>query len=360
MDRNHRILIIDDNKDNLKVAANILKQENRTIWVAVSGENGIEIAKTKNPDIILLDIQMPEMDGIETCKKLKEDEATKNIPVIFMTARTDDESIREAFEAGGVDYITKPIKIHEVTARVNTHLNLVEKIEELNNTIAIKDKFFSIIAHDLKGPISAIALLFEMVSEDIESFNVEELKDIMKGTGDSARRTYNLLMNLLEWSKTQTGMIRFETEEINLKKLIEDNIEIVKMLLQEKKIKINSRIFGEPKITADYNMLSTIIRNLISNAVKFTNVEGEIEVGTEISDNILSIYVQDNGVGMSENIKNKLFKIEEKIISEGTIGEKGTGLGLVLVKEFVTKHGWDIKVESEQGKGSRFTIIILN
>ena len=270
MDEKQRILIVDDNNDNLKVAANILKSEEKTIWLAVNGKTGIEIAKAKKPDVILLDIQMPEMDGVEVCTILKSDIETKDIPVIFMTARTDDESIKQAFEAGAVDYIIKPIKPYELTARVKTQLEIAKLIKNLRESINIKNTFFSIIAHDLKGPIGGLASLTKIIYEEFDTLSMEEIKDMFHITTESAAKSYNLLTNLLEWAKSQTGRIECLPEILDLSKIIEENIEIGRIAISKKSIFVENQVKGKYNISADKEMINAIIRNLISNAVKFT------------------------------------------------------------------------------------------
>lgn len=358
MEKKQKILIVDDNSDNLKVAANILKSEENIIWLASNGKLAIDIAKMKNPDLIILDIQMPEMNGLEVCKILKKDFNTMEIPIIFMTARTDDESIKEAFEAGGADYITKPIKQFEVSARVKTQLKLADTIKRLKETISIKDKFFSIIAHDLKGPIGGMASLSKFIYDEFDNLPLEEIKETFQLTSDSSDKIYNLLINLLEWAKSQTGRIQFKPESINLKEIADNNIEINKILIAKKNITVENKLKEKYEIFADKEMMNTIIRNLISNAIKFTNKKGKIELGEIENEKYIELYVKDNGIGMSEKIKEKLFKIDEKVIAYGTEGEKGNGIGLVLCYEFIKKHGWSIEVESKEGEGSKFIIKI--
>lgn len=358
MEKKNKILIVDDNSENLRVAANILKDNNNIIWLASSGKICLEIAKAKEPDLILMDVQMPEMDGFETCRKLKENKATSDIPVIFMTARTDDESIREGFECGAADYITKPIKNFEVMARVKTQLELIEHIKKLKETISVKDKFFSIIAHDLKGPIGALVALSDLVYEQFEDFTDTELKEIFSGTRDSSKKTLNLLLNLLEWAKSQTGAVKYMPETLNLYDAVNDNININKMVISKKNIYVENLCDRWIEIQADKEMLNTIIRNFLSNAVKFTYENGKIEFGTIEEETSIKFYIKDYGIGMNESVREKLFKISEKVSSIGTAGEAGSGIGLSICYEFIKKHGWEIEVESEIEKGTKFTLII--
>ncbi len=235
------------------------------------------------------------------------------------------------------------------------HLN--NELKELNST---KDKFFSIIAHDLKNPLGTFTNVTKMLYEMPEDFSKDERQEFMKLMKDSADNVYALLENLLEWSRSQRGSISFNPVEVNLYDIVRITNSILhssahsKIINLENKIPVNYNIFVDP------NLITTVIRNLVSNSIKFTHENGTIEIGVgdDTSDDSILIYVKDTGIGMSDKIKNKLFKIEENVTSLGTFGEKGTGLGLILCKEFVEKHGGKIWVESELEKGSTFWIKI--
>jgi len=242
-----------------------------------------------------------------------------------------------------------------------------EKLNKLNSDLleanATKDKFFSIIAHDLKNPLTAILLKSEIVYNYFDRLSNDEKIENIKTLHFSSKHLYQFLENLLTWARSQTGKIEFQTENIMFQSLLDDIITLNEQSIQNKKIKIYSKNTELVKLVADYNMLSTIMRNLISNAVKFSTEGGEIEIGVlekpdSSQDSLVTVYVRDSGVGMSKSTLDKLFRIDENVSSKGTAGEKGTGLGLILCKEFVEKHGGQIWVESQEGKGSTFYFTI--
>lgn len=230
-----------------------------------------------------------------------------------------------------------------------------EQLQELNAT---KDKFFSIIAHDLKNPFYGILGMSELIVSSRQSNNCEETISMVKLIRDSSQNAFNLLENLLEWSKAQTGRIEFNPEFFKFENLLTEVIKLLENLSDQKNISISYQVADNLQVFADKNMINTVLRNLITNAIKFTEKNGKINVFAVQEIDEIKISVSDTGVGISEINKDKLFKISEKITSLGTQNEKGTGLGLFLCKEFVVKHGGKIWVESELGKGSNFMFTI--
>ncbi|MDQ1267114.1 MAG: hypothetical protein QG635_2268 [Bacteroidota bacterium] len=235
------------------------------------------------------------------------------------------------------------------------------ELAELN---ASKDKFFSIIAHDLRSPFNGFLGLTRIIFENFHNFSLNELLDIIKSMKLSAGNLYQLLENLLEWSSMQRGISDFLPVTCNIKFMIERNIAISGDTVKQKVIKIENNIDEELKVTADERILNSVIRNLISNAVKFTPNGGKIEIGLlkKLSDNLKPsdnpnnciIFIKDSGIGMTEEILSKLFKIDQKVTRQGTENEPSTGLGLLLCKEFIERHGGMIWVESEVGRGTAF------
>jgi PAS domain S-box-containing protein len=230
-----------------------------------------------------------------------------------------------------------------------------EKLKELNST---KDKFFSIIAHDLRNPLGSFKGMTEMLSESYNEFDEEERLSFLQTMKVSADNIFKLLENLLEWSRSQRGTIKLEREDLDLRLLINNNIELSKHSADNKKIILFNNISQSIIVNADANLINTIIRNLISNAIKFTQENGKIVISARSDDAATIVSVRDSGIGMSSDTINKLFKIEQNITTLGTSSEKGTGLGLILSKEFIEKHGGEIWVESEVGKGSTFSFSI--
>ncbi len=233
---------------------------------------------------------------------------------------------------------------------------LLESESELKLANQTKDKFFSIIAHDLKNPFAAILGLSNFLVKEIDELSTEEIKEFSNNIWESADSLYKLLENLLEWSRMKRGVTSFNPEEICITLALEMNLKIINEFAKQKNIQLINTIPSGVQVEADMQMLNTVLRNLISNAVKFTPINGTIEIGTNIdySSDFTAIYVKDSGIGMDSVLISKLFKIDEKVSRPGTNDEPSTGLGLLLCKEFVERHGGQIWVESEVGKGSTF------
>jgi len=231
------------------------------------------------------------------------------------------------------------------------------RLKELN---AAKDKFFSIIAHDLKSPFNAITgfsqLLVELVQEK-KYDGIEEYAGIIENASQLAR---DLLMNLLDWSRSQTGRMEFFPESIEIVSLINEVVGLLSVMAHQKKITIVKNLPEKAIVFADKPMISTVLRNLISNAIKFTKNEGKVVVFAEQKEDELFVTITDDGVGIKKEAIEKLFRIDVNYSTEGTHNEKGTGLGLILCKEFVEKHGGKIWIESEEGKGTKMSFALPN
>src|SRR5664280_373109 len=233
------------------------------------------------------------------------------------------------------------------------------KNELLLTTNAEKDKFFSIIAHDLRGPLSSFLSATQILSDDIQTMDTQEIKEITVSMKESAQNIYTLLENLLEWSRLRRGGLAFDPEILNLREKVTDCIDVLTETAKKKKVDIVISIAEETDAYVDNHMFESIVRNLVSNAIKFTNVGGKISVEAISNNNhFIEMKVSDSGIGMSPELKSKLFLLSEKTSRPGTNGEMSTGLGLLLCKEFIEKHGGKIWVESEVGKGSSFYFTI--
>lgn len=262
---------------------------------------------------------------------------------LFVTTRSGERCSLMLFDIGD---------IKQAEERLKQNAN---QLKELNAT---KDKFFNIIAHDLKNPFTGLMGGSELLLSSMD--DKETVLKLGKMIHDSARRGYSLLQNLLEWSRTQTGAIHFEPVQINLLDLINDSMEGLKAFCQSKSQEIKIYIPENLEVYADINMLSTIIRNLVQNAVKFSHTNSTINIYSENSNDGIVVSVEDHGIGIApENIEN-LFRIDEKVSTPGTLNETGTGLGLLLCKEFIEKHKGKIWVRSTQGKGSVFSFLLPN
>ena len=363
MSQKPKLLIVDDQLDNLKVISQVLGKEFQ-LSLADSGEKAFKVMEKFKPDLVLLDIMMPVMDGFEFIKELKTISEYSDIPVIFLSAKDSIEDITKGFELGAVDYIKKPINPNEVRVRVNTHVTnhlsqkkIFEQKEELAKTNAEKDRFFSIIAHDLKNPFAGLIGSLKVLLEEGENLESEDRQEYVKELLESSENVYDLLENLLEWTRLQRGNLTLNRDPFQLSMLSWNIVSILNAQASIKNIKLVNEVEDGFEVNADPMMISTIIRNLMSNSIKFTPEKGEVSVGaveTKGSPDFITVYVRDNGVGIPKNKVDKLFKIDEAVSSEGTNNEKGTGLGLILCKEFAELNGGKIWVESEEGKGTTF------
>jgi PAS domain S-box-containing protein len=248
---------------------------------------------------------------------------------------------------------------------INLRRSSEEEIKLINEQLKLinseKDKFFSIIAHDLLGPLSSFVAATQIINEDIQNMSISEISDITGSMKSSAMNIYTLLENLLEWSRLKRGGVDFVPVNLNLRTTIENCITVLSEGTRKKQIVIEHNIADNLEVTADKHMFDSILRNLISNAVKFTPDGGHILIEALLNiDNNIEIKITDSGIGMTPELKNKLFHLNEKTSRPGTAGEPSTGLGLLLCKEFVEKHGGAIWAESEVGKGSTFCFTISN
>jgi two-component system, sensor histidine kinase and response regulator len=371
----YRILFVDDTQLNHTIVKKILESNGYEVHCRTNGLEAMEILYENSFDLILLDIEMPKMNGYELCETIKGNSAFYDIPVIFVTSRNDTDSLVRGFGAGAQDFVSTPINAQELLARVATHLKLRSSMEKLKREIkehilaqetlqireqqlreanATKDKFFSIIAHDLNNPIATLLMTSEYLMTSYEALSEKSRSEFISNIADAAGRISSLLQNLLNWSRSQTGRIEINPYHLPAYDLGNETSAFLAHSLKDKEIELVNKISPDIKIHADYNMVLTVFRNLTSNSIKFTPRKGRIEYSAEESNGQVIIAVKDNGVGIPDDKKEKIFRIGEKVSTTGTENEKGTGLGLLLCKEFVEKNKGSIWLESQQGKGTTF------
>ncbi len=539
--QDYTILVVDDNVLNLRLLMDYLVDYGFNVLVASSGDMALKRAKYSLPDMILLDVMMPGLDGFQTCRELKVIESTKDIPVIFMTALSDTKDKVKGFSAGAVDYVTKPLHEEEVIARINTHLSLrkmtrdlaqhnrvlskqttqleisnlvgrqiisildldelIERVVNLIQTkfayyyvglwfwdkqmrsavleagagyngskpfpmgetltvsdvpsiilhvcstrrlylaadvtqdpyfkartelphvqselviplqiksqfigvlqinsdrvddfsqsdltvmqtladqiaVAIqnaqlyqlaeqhaselkrlntdKDKFLSILAHDLKGPFIPIVGSAELLSSMADRLDTAQITNLANSIHRSTQRVLRLLEDLLEWVRMQTGHMERLPTEFDMAELAQQNLELVQPKALEKAINVQSMIQSPCLVYADKRMVDTVLRNLLNNAVKFTHANGTISVSADVhatDSQFLRVAVSDTGVGIAADDLAKLFRIDAYHSTPGTAEETGTGLGLIMCQEMITLNGGQIWAESELEQGSVF------
>ncbi len=357
------VLVVDDSRDSLNVVSNFLKHEGYQIVLSLDAEDAMRSLRINDIDLILLDVMMPGTDGFTMCRQLKKDERLADIPVVFLTAKTDTSDLVEGFRAGGADYITKPFQREELIARINNHVALAdakrrimqqaEQIQKVNRT---KDRLYSVIAHDIKTPFSNISMLISTLAEGYLEPGSAEYKEIIQNINNASQETYALLKDLLLWTRTQTGDLEMAPESIRLNKLVHSAIHFFKPNAATKNIALHMDVPEDLLMKADRNMMQSVLQNLISNAIKFTNEKGDVHISARKKANNIVIEIKDTGVGIPEESMKKLFVEEGQVTTRGTNDEKGSGLGLLLVKDFVQRNNGIIDLESIPGEGTTFIL----
>lgn len=356
------ILAVDDEQLNLELLRFILERNNYEFEGTSDDDYFFELLEKRKPDLILLDVIMPRIEGFELCEKIKGFRKYKDIPIIFLTGKVNVKDKVKGFEVGGVDYVTKPFNEQELIARIQTHVELIraknqieKQAQNLKQSNDLKDRMFSIIGHDLRSPLSAAKLKMDFIMRGIidpkdDKFLDETVYDLLK-TMDEA---LNLLQNLLGWAKSESDQIQVIPEKLNINELVEQTFRLLKLGSDHKKIEMQNNVPMDVFAYADNNMIKTVLRNILSNAIKFTPVEGIIKINSKLRKNKLVIEIEDNGNGIPKEDIKKILNPNEHFSKLGTEKEPGTGLGLVLCQNFVQKNGGTLKIRSEVGKGSTF------
>ena len=246
----------------------------------------------------------------------------------------------------------------EIQQRKKAENELKKSEKQYKELNATKDKLFSIIGHDLRSPFHQILSFSDLLLNKIDKYDINKISEFIGYIQQTSKKAYNLLENLLIWARSQTGNLMFNPNKIDIKPIIEDNIELFITTAKNKQINIVSSVDKSIFAFADENMIKTVIRNLISNAIKFTSPKGKIEINILSLDNLVQISVVDNGVGIDNKKLKTLFKINRDVTTYGTNNEPGTGLGLIICKEFIEKNKGKIIVKSKKGEGSKFIITI--
>ena len=359
------ILLVDDTEANLRVLGPLLRNQGWSVAAVTSGAQALELIARRPPDLVLLDVMMPDMDGFEVCRRLHADPATRDLPVLFITALTDEAGIIRGFQEGALDYIVKPFRPDELVARVRTQLTLrltLRKAEtqaaDLARLNAEKDRFYSILAHDLRSPLAGLLGLCEAMAGAPKEFSPDEVAEAAGEMAKSARNLYQLLENLLEWALLQTGRMECRPESIEISSILHEMAALFSPSAQHKDITMHLEVRSAPA-WADRRMVQAVFRNLLSNALKFTPARGSVQLRCRTESKRVVGEIEDSGVGLSDAQLRSLFFRESKPVSHpGTAGERGTGLGLVLCAEMLERLGGTITARRAPVKGSIFTITL--
>ena len=380
------IICIDDEAIVLDALTEQLQNEfgeHFTIEVAENGDEAIEIVQEYLQNsieipVVIADFIMPGMKGDDLLERIfKMRPETRNI---LLTGQASLQGVSNAVNKANLyRYISKPWDKNDLILTIReairsfeqekTILNQNIELKELNSSLEIKvdqrtkelkelnatkDKFFSIIAHDLKNPFNTLLGFSELMISNLDAYDRTQISEFIKIIHSTSKSAYSLLENLLEWSRTQTGRIRLKPEKISLFKLVEENISLLNGIANNKDIKLANEVNKDAEAFADYNMINTVIRNLLSNALKYTSKNGTVKISSEIDDERAVIKVTDTGVGIQEEDLGNLFRIDVNYSTRGTEDEAGTGLGLILCREFIQRNKGEIGVKSTFGIGSEF------
>lgn len=362
----YKILIVDDVMSNVLLLKVLLTNEKFAIATASNGRQALEQVEKENPDLVLLDVMMPDMSGFEVAQHLKSNPNTADIPIIFLTALNSTADIVKGFQVGANDFISRPFNKEELIIRVTHQISLVaakrlilSKTEELQRTIAGRDKLYSVIAHDLRSPMGSIKMVLNMLILNLPSKKIgAEMYELLTMANQTTEDVFSLLDNLLKWTKSQIGKLNVVYQDVDLVEVTDGVIEIFSMVASLKKIRIREMKPEKMMVNADIDMLKTVVRNLLSNAIKFSKENSEVLVKMEEVDGMAVVSVQDHGCGISEEGQKKLLHTDTHFSTFGTNNEEGSGLGLLLCKDFVVKNGGKLWFTSKEGEGSIFSFSI--
>jgi signal transduction histidine kinase len=352
------ILLVDDTPANLNLLIGMLRQRGYRLRPAPSGKLALRAARTAPPDLILLDIRMPEMDGYEVCERLKADPALKEIPVIFLSALSDTTDKVKAFAAGGVDYITKPFQLDEVLARVETHLELQrqrgqlqENYESLRRLESLRDSLIHMVVHDLRSPLIMVgdflALLEKCESQNLSSNGSRFVLQARRAVDELV----DMVNSMLDVSRMEAGELKLNRSTCQLDLLLREVVggfgprgDSAEIVLEAPEQPV--------EVSGDAALLSRVLRNLLGNALRFTSGPGSVRAVVSISDREARVAITDNGPGIAPEYHEKIFEKFGQV--EDNRPAVGTGLGLAFCKFAIELHGGCIGVESQVGKGSTF------
>jgi len=383
------ILVVDDTKVNIDILVDTLKDV-YTLSVATNGQRALDQALHRPPDLVLLDIMMPGMDGYEVCRRLKQHEATRNVPVIFITALTESQSLVKGFNCGAVDYITKPIDPAEVRARVRTHISLLRARQELERKSAelaesnsrlrelddIKSSFLSSVAHELRTPLTSILGFAKLVRKDFDKAfrsiaekepkldsKANRIRENLAIVSQEGERLSRMINDVLDLTKIESGRIQWRNEPFHLEPVIQLAAQAVQGLFDVNKDLDLKLEFPEqlPQLVADRDRIEQVLINLLHNAAKFTS-EGHVVVRVTLlapsqpeQRERVRISVEDTGMGIPEGETERIFNKFHQVVTDDTLAPdrpRGTGLGLPICKQIVEHYGGRIWAQSTPGQGA--------
>jgi signal transduction histidine kinase len=364
-DDKKKILIVDDIPSNIQILAEAMRNDYQIIF-ATTGEEAIKIAMAEQPpDLILLDIMLPDIDGYTVCRHLKNESTTRDIPIIFITAKSEETDETRGFEYGGVDYIIKPFSIPIVKARVQTHIELkrkrdmlkemADRLEQLNQT---KNKFLGIAAHDLRSPLGSVRGFSRLLIEELSGQVSPDQQEFLDIIYQQSNHMLALVDDLLDVAVIESGKLDLRIQKDNIIEMIEKRIRLFQHKLNKKHIDLSTRFDNIPEIAFDRIRISQVMDNLLSNAIKFSPENVKINVNVHQLEDRVRIDVIDEGSGIPLEHQPYIFGAFQKFRKTNAGSEKSTGLGLSIVKRIIEAHDGSIRVLSEPGKGTTMSFTL--
>jgi two-component system, sensor histidine kinase and response regulator len=365
---NPSILVVDDTQDNLDLLEFALRRKPVRMLRASSGFECIDIAREQTPDVILLDIQMPGMDGFETLKRLRADELTKNIPVIFLTAQKKDPvSIEKGLQLGADLYLTKPIDTEELLVRTRMLVRMRRAEAELER---LKADFMAMLVHDMRNPILIVKSFLELLLEDegIKAIS-EDLRTVAGSALNSSQKMLDLINDILDLSKYESGNVPLERKSGRIVDVVNGVLQQMTIQCRQKNIVVHQTVTSDmPPVYIDSAKMEQALMNVLSNALKFTPPEGSITIAAKSLEGpvvdekhpakMIRLTIQDTGVGIPHEELPHVFDRYKQLSTAGRIRQKGTGLGLAICKLIIEAHGGKIKVSSVVGAGTTVEMLI--
>jgi len=361
-----KILIVDDDRLNIRILGGILKTQGYVLADADSGERALELYPQFKPNLVLLDVVMPGINGFETCRTLKRLYGDDCAPIIFITAKDTSDDVVEGLSAGGVDYLPKPFQAKEVLARIRTHLRsqlLAEQqktlVEQLSKANAAKNRFLGMAAHDLRNPLASIRGLAEFLRDGVVGHLTPEQLDLIETIHGASQSMLSLVNELLDVATIESGELKIVPERHNLSDLIEKSVYLANIDAAKKNTHIVFAHTGPgPYASIDSAKIQQVVDNLLNNAVKFSPPGSTVTVELRADAGQCSFGVKDQGPGIPDNERDKLFKDFSRLSVKPTGGEKSTGLGLAICRKIVDAHGGSIVAENLPGGGGEFRVTL--
>ena len=358
------ILVVDDTPANLQVLVGLLKERGHRVRPVLEGRLALRAAKAEVPDLILLDINMPDMNGFEVCEQLKADPKLADTPVIFISGNTETVDKVRAFSVGGVDYVTKPFQMAEVEARVATHLELRRKRRELQESLealrrleTLRDSLVHMVVHDLRSPLAAISACLEVIKWDAEEQHRQELAADVETALHATRTIIRLVNSVLDVSKMEGAEMRLQLVPADIAAVARESVDELESLVGTRQL---VREWPEDPVMAivDRDVVSRVLQNLLGNALKFTPATGAITVEVEANDDMVRVAVSDTGPGIPREYRERVFEKFGQVDAVLRGQRFSTGLGLTFCRLAVEAHGGRIGVDSEVGHGSTFWFVL--